>query len=84
MVPADKSAEYFGFYNMLGKFAVVLGPVMMGGFKLLARNTGFSGEMATRISISAIAVLIVAGGVLLMMVNEEKGRRELEEAGEFR
>jgi UMF1 family MFS transporter len=83
MVPADKSAEYFGFYNMLGKFAVVLGPIMMGGLKLLARDMGFSGETATRLSISAIAILIVAGGVLLTMVNEEKGKRELEEAGEL-
>jgi len=84
MVPRDKSAEYFGFYNMLGKFAVVLGPVLMGGFKVAARGMGFSGEAATRLSITSVAVLIVVGGALLAMVNEEKGRRELEAAGELK
>lgn len=83
MVPVDKAAEYFGFYNMLGKFAVVLGPVLMGLFKILARGMGFSGEMATRISISSVALLVISGGLLLIMVNEEKGKRELREAGEL-
>lgn len=27
LIPAEKSAEYFGFYNMLGKFSAIMGPV---------------------------------------------------------
>ena len=30
LIPPDKTAEYFGFYNMLGKFAVIFGPALMG------------------------------------------------------
>ena len=30
IIPADRSAQYFGFYNMLGKFAAVIGPILMG------------------------------------------------------
>ena len=30
LIPAEKGGEYFGFYNMLGKFAAILGPLLMG------------------------------------------------------
>jgi UMF1 family MFS transporter len=30
LIPADRSGEFFGFYNMLTKFAHVLGPVLIG------------------------------------------------------
>lgn len=29
LIPAEKSGEYFGFFNLLGKFASVLGPLLM-------------------------------------------------------
>ena len=30
LIPKDKPAEYYGFYNMLGKFAAIMGPALMG------------------------------------------------------
>jgi UMF1 family MFS transporter len=30
LIPAEQSGEFFGFYNMLTKFAHVLGPVLVG------------------------------------------------------
>ncbi|HEY1109565.1 MAG TPA: MFS transporter, partial [Opitutaceae bacterium] len=30
LIPAEKGGEYFGFYNMVGKFAAILGPTLMG------------------------------------------------------
>ncbi|MFO7749107.1 MAG: MFS transporter [Desulfobacteraceae bacterium] len=30
LAPPDRSAEYFGFYNMFGKVAAVMGPFLMG------------------------------------------------------
>ena len=30
LVPEGKQGEFFGFYNMMGKFAAVLGPTMVG------------------------------------------------------
>jgi UMF1 family MFS transporter len=77
IIPPDKSAEYFGFYNMLGKFAAVIGPVLMGGTGLFIRSLGYSSDTATRVSITTISLLFVAGGVLLFFVDEEKGRREV-------
>ena len=77
IIPIDKSAEYFGFYNMVGKFAAVIGPVFIGGVGLLARQIGYSSNIASRISISSVSLFFIAGGVLLFFVNEERGKQEL-------
>ncbi len=50
---------------MLGKFAAILGPLMMGVVSVATGNP--------RLSILAIIVLFVAGGALLMAVNERDG-----------
>lgn len=63
MIPHDQSAEYFGFFNMLGKFAAVLGPALMG---VVSVSTGSARE-----SILAIVVLFAAGAFLLYRVKEE-------------
>jgi UMF1 family MFS transporter len=60
LVPDGKSAEFFGFYNMVGKFGTVLGPALMGSVALL---TG-----STRASILALLLLFVSGGLLLWRV----------------
>jgi UMF1 family MFS transporter len=77
IIPVNKSAEYFGFYNMLGKFATVLGPVVMGGVGLLVRSLGYSSDIASRVSITSIAIFFIAGGILFYFVDEEKGREEV-------
>ena len=77
LIPVNKSAEYFGFYNMLGKFAAVMGPVLMGGTGLAVRSMGYSSNIASRVSITSIAILFIVGGILLYFVNEEKGREEV-------
>jgi UMF1 family MFS transporter len=74
IIPIDKSAEYFGFYNMLGKFAAVIGPVVMGGVGLLIRHMGYSSDIASRASITSISFFFIAGGTLLYFVNEDRGR----------
>jgi UMF1 family MFS transporter len=76
IIPANKSAEYFGFYNMLGKFAAVLGPVVMGGVGLMVRSMGYSSNIASRVSISSISIFFIIGGLLFYFVDEEKGREE--------
>ena len=71
IIPKEKSAEYFGFYNMIGKFAAIIGPVMIGGTALLAKHAGAGDNLASRISISSISLLFLSGGVLLIFVKEE-------------
>ena len=65
LIPEDKSGEFFGFYNMLGKFAAVLGPILMGLVALWTNNP--------RVSIVALALLFLAGACFLMLVDERKG-----------
>lgn len=75
LIPANKSAEFFGFYNMLGKFAAVLGPGLMG---LVGMLTG-----STRASLWAVVGLFAVGAVVLYFVDEAEGlrrARELEES----
>ncbi|MBU2260808.1 MAG: MFS transporter, partial [Proteobacteria bacterium] len=76
IIPPDKSAEYFGFYNMVGKFAAVVGPVLIGGVALWARSAGFGGDLPSRLSILSISFLFLAGGGLLFLVDEQRGRQE--------
>jgi UMF1 family MFS transporter len=71
LIPRDKSAEFFGFYNMLGKFSAVIGPVMMGWVGVL---TG-----SPRYAVLSVAVLFVIGWLFLIRVDETKGRRAAKE-----
>ncbi len=66
LVPEGKSSEFFGFYNMMGKFAAVLGPLLMA---VTARLSGDS-----RLSILSILVLFVAGGTLLVLAARSERR----------
>ncbi|MES9844592.1 MAG: MFS transporter [Candidatus Sedimenticola sp. PURPLELP] len=68
LIPRDQAGEFFGFYNMLGKFAAVLGPLIMGWVSVLTDSP--------RLSILAVAVLFIAGGILLAMVKTEEGQEQ--------
>lgn len=61
LIPAEKGGEYFGFYNMLGKFAAILGPTLMGLTALLT---------STRTSILSLLLLFGGGMWLLSKVRE--------------
>ncbi len=67
IIPASRAAEFFGFYNVLGKFAAVIGPILMGLVGVLTGNP--------RHSILAIAFLFISGGVFLYFVDESEGAR---------
>ncbi|MBL3590048.1 MAG: MFS transporter [gamma proteobacterium endosymbiont of Lamellibrachia anaximandri] len=65
LIPRDQAAEFFGFYNMLGKFAVVFGPLLMGWVGVITGDA--------RIAILSVAVLFVAGALLLSRVDVGEG-----------
>jgi UMF1 family MFS transporter len=71
LIPEEYSAEFFGFFNMLGKFAAIIGPLLMGGVTLL---TG-----SNRIGILSIVILFVIGGLLLKKVDSQEGARNVVE-----
>ena len=63
LVPPDKAAEFFGFYNMIGKFAAVVGPFLVGFAALASDNP--------RISIVVLLPLFILGALLLSRVRPE-------------
>jgi UMF1 family MFS transporter len=67
IIPANKAAEFFGFYNMLGKFAAVVGPFLVGWVGVLTGNP--------RMAIFSIIILFISGAVILYMVDEKEGAR---------
>lgn len=62
LIPQDRSGEYFGFLNMLGKSAAVLGPVLVG---VVGVQTG-----STRIGIVSILLLFIIGMIFLKLVKD--------------
>jgi UMF1 family MFS transporter len=69
LIPKGRSAEFFGFFNMLGKFATILGPLLMG---LVSLATG-----STRLGIVSLIILFVGGFIMLGKVDEAKGAEEV-------
>ena len=62
LIPVDKNGEYFGFLNMLGKAAAVIGPVMVGVVAVLSDSS--------RLGILSILILFGLGMLCLRLVNE--------------
>ncbi len=68
LIPAEHAGRLFGLYNMMGKFAAILGPVLVGWVGLATDSS--------RIGILSILVLFIAGAALLARVDVERGQRE--------
>ena len=88
LIPKKRAAEFYGFYNMLGKFAVILGPVLMGGVGLVVRRLIMPenptphqallvGQTAARWGMGSLVLLFVAGAALLYFVDEKKARADV-------
>ena len=58
LIPKEASNEFFGFYNILGKFSAILGPLVVG---LVTQLTGKS-----TIGIASLAVLFAVGLVVFL------------------
>ena len=89
LIPKNQAGEFYGFYNMLGKFAAIIGPALIGMVGLITRRIIMPpnpteeqlfevGQTAARWGIGSILILFIIGGILFYFVDEEKGRREAE------
>jgi len=87
LIPKEQAGEYYGFYNMLGKFAAIIGPALMGVVGLIARRLLMPpeptpgqimriGQLASRLSIASVLILFLIGAILFYFVDEEKGKAE--------
>jgi UMF1 family MFS transporter len=71
MTPKARTAEFFGFFNIMGKFSAILGPVL---FAVIGRLFGQS-----RYSIISLIVFFIVGIVLLTRVDAQQGLRVAEQ-----
>ena len=63
IIPKDRSNEFFGFYNIFGKFAAIIGPSLVGTFGLLFNDS--------RKGILSLLILFGVGAIMLLRVPEE-------------
>ncbi len=67
LIPKKNSAEFFGFYNIFGKFAAIMGPFLVAFF------TQVTGQ--ERFGILSVLILFAVGGVVLAIGGDPAGQR---------
>ena len=60
LVPQESASEYFGFFDVFGKFSAVIGPTLFG---IVAQATGVS-----RYGILPVLGMFILGGVIMAFV----------------
>lgn len=70
LVPQARSAEYFGFYDVFGKFATVIGPLLYAMFYMLTDRAS--------VGILSLLILFGGGGLLLILGRKELAKTEIE------
>lgn len=68
MIPKENSNEFFGFYNIFGKFSTIMGPFLVGITTQITGNVRFG--------VLSLVILFFVGGVLLFKTKDE-GKRKL-------
>jgi UMF1 family MFS transporter len=67
LVPPSKTAEFFGFFNMVGKFATIFGPLMIAFTPMVIPGAD------ERDGILSLTLLFLLGGFLLSRVRVADG-----------
>lgn len=63
IIPKDKEAQFFGFYNLVGKSAVVAGPALLAWISMIFNTP--------RAGILGLLILFIPGLILLWMIPKE-------------
>ena len=64
IVPKNQANEFFGFYNIFGKFAAILGPVLFGWISLLTGKANYG--------VGSIIILFIVGSIIFHFVPDER------------
>jgi UMF1 family MFS transporter len=80
--PPGKSAEFYGFFSVAGRTSSFIGPTIYGllaaevalGFERQGIAARLAEQMGQRAGIASVLAFLVVGFVLLLFVNEAKGR----------
>jgi UMF1 family MFS transporter len=73
LIPAQHAGRLFGLYNMMGKFAAVVGPLLVGWVTLLTESS--------RTGILSVLLLFLVGAWLLSQVDVAQGERDATRLG---
>jgi len=93
LAPEGRSAEFYGFFAVAGRTSSFIGPLVFGIMAARmagwyeSRVTGVLTEQAIRlaeqqglrVAVLSIAAFLLAGGLLLLFVNERAGRKAAEQ-----
>ncbi len=63
LVPKESANEFFGFYNIFGRFAAIMGPFLVG---IVTQITGRSNY-----GVFSIILLFIIGGIILIKVPDK-------------
>jgi UMF1 family MFS transporter len=74
LIPVAEAAEYFGFFNLVGKFSAILGPILVGAVAFGVRRAGASSHLASRAAMSSIVVFFISGAILLLVADSRQRR----------
>lgn len=72
LVPKENSNEFFGFYNIFGKFAAILGPLLVAVTSQVTGNSSMG--------VFSLVVLFVIGLIILSRVPEPEEHPSVDEA----
>ncbi len=60
LVPKENANEFFGFYNIIGKFASIMGPLLLGLTAQITGNTAYG--------VFSLVILFIIGIIILLFV----------------
>jgi UMF1 family MFS transporter len=81
--PPGQSAEFYGFFSVVGRTSSFIGPIVYGllaaeaalWYQSQGQDSGLAEQSGQRVAILSILVFLVLGLVLLAFVDEKKARK---------
>ena len=70
LIPEEESAQFYGFFNLLGKFAAIIGPLLLGIVTLITGQQKYG--------ILSLIILFLAGFILLRKVDDSHIKDDIE------
>lgn len=67
MIPKENANEFFGFYDIFGKFAAIMGPALFGIFSALTGHSRYG-------VLSVMLLFIIGGGIFLLIPKQIQGK----------